>query len=127
MPLAMLLLCMHARFMRQFSMGLAMHATDRIVWFRFVSFWFVLSAACSRLLCPLVPWHLAFHILSLHWSPLECFGPLKVFRASFGVHACICMIDDVMDHLISRNATDAEARAALAFSSSNVLQFQHML
>lgn len=37
------------------------------------------------------------------------------------------MIDDVMDHLISRNATDAEARAALAFSSSNVLQFQHML
>ena len=99
-----------------------MHAADRIVSFRF------------GLSCPLLARGFfvrlspgTLHFISSPWSPLECFGPLKVFRASFGVHACICMIDDVMDHLISRNATDAEARAALAFSSSNVLQFQHML
>jgi hypothetical protein len=72
--------------------------------FGFVSFWFVLSAACSRLLCPLVPWHLAFHILSLVTS--------RVFRATQSFQSKL-MIDDVMDHLISRNATDAEARSAL--------------
>ena len=115
----MLLLCMHARFMRQFSMGLAMHATDRIVWFRFVLVCLVrclLETSLSA--CPLAP------CISY---PLPALVTSRVFRATQSVHACICMIDDVMDHLISRNATDAEARAALAFSSSNVFQFQHVL
>lgn len=104
MPLAMLLLCMHARFMRQFSMGLAMHATDRIVWFRFVLVCLVrclLETSLSA--CPLAP------CISY---PLPALVTSRVFRATQSFQS---------------NATDAEARAALAFSSSNVLQFQHML
>lgn len=119
MPLAMLLpVAVHACMIHAPVLDGVSHACmQQTASSRFVLVCLVrclLEASLSA--CPLAP--CISYPLSLVTS--------RVFRATQSFQSKL-MIDDVMDHLISRNATDAEARAALAFSSSNVLQFQHML